>query len=264
MRVGIYGLGLMGGSLAMALAARRPELELSGHDPDPSTIRRARELGIVDGADPRTADVVFLAAPIPALRALLADLAGAPGVVTDLASTKVEVLRWADEAGVDLVGGHPMCGSERSGLDAARADLFEGAPWALMRDHPVVTDLVRAVGARPLQLEAERHDRLVAGVSHAAFAVSAAYLLAMASDDDWEAMAALAGPGFRDMTRLAAGDPRFYAAVAATNRTALLDRLVRVEDSLTRLRRMVEDGDGELEALFGEAKSVRDAWARQS
>ncbi|HEX4215890.1 MAG TPA: prephenate dehydrogenase/arogenate dehydrogenase family protein [Candidatus Dormibacteraeota bacterium] len=264
MRIGIYGLGLMGGSLALALAARRPDLPLSGHDPDAATMERARDLGIVDGSDPRTADVVFLAAPILSLRGILAGLVGAPGIVTDLASTKVEVLRWAEEAGVDLVGGHPMCGSERSGLEAARADLFEGAPWALMRDEPVVTELVRSVGARPMLLDAERHDRLVAGISHAAFAVSAAYLLAMSGDDDWEAMAALAGPGFRDMTRLAAGDPRFYAAVAATNRSALLDRLVRVEGSLARLRSLVEDGDGELEALFAEAKRVRDAWAREA
>src|SRR5207247_4250912 len=218
MRVGIIGLGLMGASFGLALRAARADVELAGFDPDPITMRRALARGIGGAGDPAAADVIVVAAPIPALPEVLAGLAGRPGVVTDMASTKARVMRWAAAAGVDLVGGHPMCGSELSGIDAADPGLFAGAPWVLTRDEPAVTSLVRAVGALPLVMDAERHDRLVAGVSHAAFALSAAYVLALAGDPDWPAMQEVAGTGFRDVSRLAGGDPELYAAIASANR----------------------------------------------
>jgi prephenate dehydrogenase len=263
MRIGIIGLGLMGGSLALALRAARPEVELVGADSDEATMRRARAGGLVVPGDPAEADVVVIAAPIPALPEILASLAGHPGVVTDMASTKVRVMRWAAAAGVDLVGGHPMCGSERSGLDAADAALFAGAPWILTRDEPRVVELVRAVGAVPLVMDAERHDHLVAGVSHAAFLLSAAYVLALAGDGEWPAMQEVAGTGFRDVSRLAAGDPELYAAIASTNRERMAESVRAVESSLARLRRHLEAGDGRLVELLEEARSARERWERR-
>jgi prephenate dehydrogenase len=263
MRIGIIGLGLMGGSLALALRAARPELELVGVDSDPATLRRALARGLVVAGDPAEAEVVVVAAPIPALPEVLARLAGHPGVVTDMASTKARVMRWAAAAGVDLVGGHPMCGSERSGLDAADAGLFAGAPWILTRDEPRVTDLVRAVGAVPVVMDADRHDHLVAGVSHAAFMLSAAYVLALAGDGEWPAMQEVAGTGFRDVSRLAGGDPQLYAAIASTNRERLTESVRAVESSLARLRRHLEAGDGRLVELFEEARRARERWERR-
>lgn len=260
-RVAILGLGLMGGSLALALRQANPGVDLIGVDPDPATMRRALDRGLVGEGDPRRADVVVLAAPIPAFPDLLAGLTGTEAVVTDMASTKVKVMGWAAACGIDLVGGHPMCGRETSGLGAASADLFQGAPWVLTREEPVVAELVRSVGAHPVVMEAELHDRLVAGVSHAAFTLSAAYVLALAGGRDWQRMAELAGPGFRDMSRLAAGDPAFYAAVAATNREPLIDSVRAVEAQLARLRRHLEAGDGRVVELFEEAKRFRDLWA---
>jgi prephenate dehydrogenase len=263
MRVGIIGLGLMGASFGLALRAARPDVELAGFDPDPLTMRRALAGGIVGAGDPAVADVVVVAAPIPALPEVLTGLAGRPGVVTDMASTKARVMRWAAAAGVDLVGGHPMCGSELSGIDAADPDLFAGAPWVLTRDEPAVTSLVRAVRAVPLVMDAERHDRLVAGVSHAAFALSAAYVLALAGDPDWPAMQEVAGTGFRDVSRLAGGDPELYAAIASTNRERLAESIRAVEASLARLRRHLEGGDGRLVELFEEAHAARERWQRR-
>jgi prephenate dehydrogenase len=260
-RVAILGLGLMGGSLALALRDARPDIELTGSDPDPVAMRRALARGLVAGGEPGTADLVVLAAPIAAMPDLLAGLAGSPAVVTDMASTKGMVMRWAAASGVDLVGGHPMCGRERSGLEAASADLFQGAPWVLTREEPLVAEIVRAVGASPLVMEPELHDRLVAGVSHAAFTLSAAYVLALAGSQEWGLMAQVAGPGFRDMSRLAAGDPSFYAAIAATNRGPLIEAVRSVEAQLAKLRRHLEAGDPRLGELFEEAKRVRDAWA---
>ena len=263
MRIGIVGLGLMGASFALALREARPDIELVGADSDPATMRRALARGLVAAGDLAGADVVVIAAPIPALPEILAGLAGHPGVVTDMASTKVRVMRWAAAAGVDLVGGHPMCGSERSGLDAADPALFGGAPWILTRDEPRVTALVRAVGAVPVVIDAERHDHLVAGVSHAAFLLSAAYVLALAGDGEWPAMQEVAGSGFRDVSRLAGGDPELYAAIASTNRERLTESVRAVESSLARLRRHLEAGDGRLVELFEEARRARERWERR-
>jgi prephenate dehydrogenase len=259
-RVGIVGLGLMGGSLALALRAQRPDWELVGQDTDPATLAQAVDRGLISAGPVREADLVVLAAPIPALPELLAHLGGYRGVVTDLASTKVRVMSWAAAAGIDLVGGHPMCGRELSGLAAADASVFQGAPWVLTRDEPVVTSLVESVGSRPIFMDAQLHDRLVAGVSHAAFLLSTAYVLALAGSPQWSEMQEVAGSGFREMSRLAAGDPELYAAIVSTNREPIVEAVRAAEMSLARLRRHLEAGDARLVELFEEAKQVRDRW----
>lgn len=262
MRVGIVGLGLIGGSLALALRERRPGWERAGRDVDPAIQRRALDSGLIASSDVRQADLLVLAAPIPALPGLFREFAGHPGVVTDVASTKTTVLAWARQAGLDLVGGHPMAGRERAGLENACAGLFDGAPWVLTRDDETVRELAVAAGAHPLVLTPERHDVLVAGISHSAFAVSAAYVLALGERSDWDQMAPLAGPGFRDMSRLAGGDPRLHGAIAATNRAALLDTLAEVEDALRRVREAVAGG-GDLNALLERARAIREGWVRE-
>lgn len=254
----------MGGSLALALRRARPDLELVGSDADPATMREALRRDMVQEGDPRQAGAVFLAAPIPALPELLLGLAGHRGVVTDMASTKGQVMDWAAAAGVDLVGGHPMGGRERSGIAAADPELFRGVPWVLTRDEPTVTDLVRAVGAEPIFMDAERHDRLVAGVSHAAFLVSAAYVLSLAGSGEWEEMKRVAGPGFRDLSRLAAGDTELYSAIISTNRDPILQRLEAVEASLAKLRRHLEAGDMRLAELLEEARLARERWEKET
>jgi prephenate dehydrogenase len=263
--VGIIGLGLMGGSLALALKRGRPELTLLGSDRDPLVCRKAMERGMVEIAAPdleavAAAGVVVLAVPVLALRDLLPRLRGHRGVVTDTASTKVRVLEWAAGAGVDLVGGHPMCGSEASGLQAADADLYRDAPWVLTRSEPAVVELVEAAGARPVVMEAERHDRLVAEVSHAAFVLSTAYLLAAAQSPDWPEMAALAAGGFRDMTRLAGGEPEMYTGIALTNGKHIAEAVRGVEAMTARVIRHIERGDHRLAELFEEARAVRRRW----
>jgi prephenate dehydrogenase len=111
-------------------------------------------------------------------------------------------------------------------------------------------------------MDAATHDRLVAGVSHAAFLLSVGYVLALARRKDWPEAAHLAAGGFRDMSRLAAGDPALYAGVAKTNRENLVEMLDAVSSELARLRRHIEAGDSRLVELFEEAKSVRDRWAK--
>jgi len=269
--VGVVGLGLMGASLALALKQAQPEATVVGCDRDPATVRKALERGVVASAAQELdvielADLVVVAVPLLAARDVLAALAKHTRgkVVTDMASTKVSVMEWAGAAGIDLVGGHPMCGREASGIDAADAALFDGAAWVLTREEPAVVSLVKSVGAHPVVLEAVAHDRLVAGVSHAAFLLSVGYVLALASRPDWPQASRLAASGFRDMSRLAAGDAALYAGIAGTNRENMIELLDGVSAALARIRRHLEAGDPRLVELFEEAARVRERWAKEA
>jgi len=141
--------------------------------------------------------------------------------------------------------------------------MFKDAAWVLTRSEPVLTDLVKAIGAHPVVMDAETHDRVVAGVSHAAFLLSVGYVLALSRRPDWPEASNLAAGGFRDMSRLAAGDPELYAGVARTNRVNLLEQLDAISAELSRLRRHLEADDPRLVELFEEARAVRERWARK-
>jgi len=268
--VAVVGLGLMGSSLALALKEARPDLVIVGSDPDPATLRKAVDRGVVETASAdlavvEIADIAVLAVPILALREVFSNLRGrvAGKVVTDMASTKANVMAWAASAGIALVGGHPMCGKETGGIDAADAAIFKGAQWVLTSADPAVTELVESVGAHPLVMDAETHDRLVAGVSHAAFLLSVGYVLSLSGRPDWPEASKLAASGFRDMSRLAAGDPSLYAGIARTNRAHLLEQLDAITATLGRLRRHLEADDPRLIELFEEARAVRERWSKE-
>src|SRR5204863_3771031 len=141
--------------------------------------------------------------------------------------------------------------------------MFERAPWVLTRDEPSITNLVEAVGAHPVVMDALTHDRLVAGVSHTAFLLSVGYVLALSRREDWPQASRLAAGGFRDMSRLAAGDPDLYAGVARTNRQNLVEMLDAVSAELARLRRHLEADDPRLVELFEEAHRIRERWSQQ-
>jgi prephenate dehydrogenase len=260
----------MGSSFGLALQGSGAGHTVVGVDRDPRTVQKALERGIVSSASHQldvvdVADVVVLAVPIPALQPILAELKGRTEgkVVTDMASTKVAVMQWAAKAGVRLVGGHPMCGREVSGIDAADATMFAGAPWVLTENAPAVVALVEAIGAQPQFMNAEDHDRLVAGVSHAAFLLSVGYVLSLSRRSDWPEAARVAASGFRDVSRLASGDPELYAAIAATNRGNLIEQLDEISATVARLRRHLEAGDSRLVELFEEARMARERWLRE-
>ena len=260
----------MGSSFALALKEARPETVIVGADTDPTTLRKALDRGVVasasaDASIAAIADVIVIGAPIRAMREIFGQLKGQTTgrVVTDMASTKAEVMAWASAAGIDLVGGHPMCGKETSGIDAADTSVFKDAAWVLTRSEPVLTDLIKAVGAHPVVMDAETHDRLVAGVSHAAFLLSVGYVLAISRRTDWPEASRLAAGGFRDVSRLAGGDPELYAGVVRTNRENLIEQLDAISAELARIRRHLEADDPRLVELFEEARAVRERWSRK-
>lgn len=230
--VAVLGLGLIGGSLALDLRARG--VRVIGWD-RPDVLRRARRRGVVDEAAGSVLDagrrtrVVVLCAPPSANLRLLRRLArlGADGpVVTDVGSVKAPIVDEARRLGLRrFVGGHPVAGSERSGIEAARTGLFAGRAWVLTpvaetSPHALraVAALARALGARPVRrLEAGAHDRALAFLSHLPQVVACA-LLAVAEDDPVARRhLALAGPGFRDMTRLARSPRGLWRQILAEN-----------------------------------------------
>lgn len=256
-RVAIVGLGLMGGSLALALRGRCRTL--IGADSDAETLAEARARGVVDetvafGPALGRADLVVLATPVRTLVAQLADLPR-PGarqpVVMDLGSTKAEVVKAMRAApeGWQALGGHPMCGKETGGLANAEADLFRGRTFVLCpleRTSPATLalgcDLAEAVGAQPLVLDAERHDALAALVSHLPYTAAAALMrtvLAAGDPTAWQ----MAASGFRDTTRLAGSDLTMITDILLTNRTAALAALTAYQMELDKLAAAIEAGD---------------------
>ncbi len=253
-RVAICGLGLMGGSLALALRGKCAAI--LGIDPDADTLDLARRMGLADelAATPEQilpqADLVVLAAPLPAILDLLADLPrhhpGAP-VVLDLGSAKAAVVAAMENlpAHFDPLGGHPMCGKENGGLARAEANLYREAAFAftpLERTTPrargLAEQLAAVLGARPVWLAARDHDRWVAATSHVPYLVSNA----LASVTPLEA-APLAGPGWRGMARLAATPQSMMLGVLAANRSEVLAALNRFRQSLERLESLLASGD---------------------
>ena len=283
MRIAFLGLGLIGGSVARALrtAPGYEDAWLAGWTPSGDGPRHALAAGVLDEAvdDPAAAladaALVILAAPPVACVTLVRRLGGdlrpalAPGVtVTDVASTKAALTAAAREAGIPWVGGHPMAGRELSGFDAADAGLFVGRPWLITQavgggEVEAVRSLAIACRARPVMLEADRHDRLVASISHLPLLASVALVEAVAgtgagADPDWETAAALAAGGWRDTTRLARGDAVMGAEIAATNAEALADVLHRYRDRIDEWLALLEAADGpDTEALAERLAAAR-------
>jgi len=248
-KANVFGLGLIGGSLALALADAG--YDVGGHDSDKSKIDVALERGII--AFPglySDAEVTFVATPVGTVaQAVTESLDLTTGVVTDVGSVKTSIsLQISDPR---FVPGHPMAGSELDGLDGADASMFAGAVWVLTPTtnssdaaFAVVAGLVAKFGAEIVAMDAEQHDDLVAVVSHVPH-LTAATLMRIADDRSEEHMALLrlAAGGFRDMTRIASGHPAIWLDICAENRTAIVNTLSSLIDGLTAMRSAVETGD---------------------
>jgi len=265
--VAIAGLGLIGGSFALALRRARLAERITAWDNE-ETIREACRRDVIDGPEEAfgsggksDADFIYLAAPVGAIINFLFKSGDSlrPGViVTDAGSTKREICETAREklsGAVHFVGGHPMAGSHKRGIYHADADLFSGAPYAIVPreemktlDEPhtravnTVIEVVKEIGGKPLVLTAEEHDRMVARVSHAPQLISTA-LAVMAAGSGEAKTIALAGGGFADMTRLAASDWSVWEDICRTNGDEIACALDEFGQSIESVREAIRNGD---------------------
>lgn len=270
-KLAVLGLGLLGGSVAAAAKQRGLADEVVGAARRTGPLERARAAGIVDSvASPLEAvvgaDFVVLATPVGSMPKLVAEVAPnlEPGcILTDVGSVKLSVIDLIPGLlpdGVEFVGSHPMAGSHLRGPDHARADLFEGAtcvvtprlgqsPTAIER----VEDFWRALGARVTRRSAAAHDEEVAWVSHLPHLLAFAFAESLQSAP--REVGELAGSGFRDFTRIAQSDAELWGEILSLNSKALSGPLNHFSESLARLARLLEEGDGEsLERLLSQAR----------
>jgi prephenate dehydrogenase len=275
----VIGVGLIGGSLARALRAAGKVGEVTGYGRSLGNLQLAEELGVIDrvAVNPadavREADVVVLAVPVGNMHAILESIAPAvseSSVVTDVGSVKSSVLedarRQLGERFARFVPGHPLAGTEQSGVGASIEDLFQGrrvvltpAPETDAGALATVHALWQAVGAEVVTMTAEEHDRVVAASSHLPHALAFTLVDMIVRRDDHRTVLECAAGGFRDFTRIAGSDPIMWRDICLANRAALLGVARQYQAELDELLKAIESGDGEwLRATFARAKHARD------
>ncbi|MBM4447173.1 MAG: prephenate dehydrogenase/arogenate dehydrogenase family protein [Chloroflexi bacterium] len=280
MRIAIIGLGLIGGSIGLALKqADWREAEIIGYARRRETGTLALKSGAVDKVESnlcgavKGADIIIIATPALTLKDVFTQITPgltADSIVTDTASTKVQVMQWAEEllpSGTNFVGGHPMAGKEIQGIKAAEAGLFHNCiycltplPQAKPAAIQAVKDMVKTLGAVPLVIGAQEHDRLVAGISHLPLLLSVALVSTTTKDPSWRQMSRLAASGYRDLTRLASGNPEVSAHICLSNQAAIVSWIDTFIDELERLRNMIADGTDEIEKALALAHEARQKW----
>jgi prephenate dehydrogenase len=276
----IVGVGLIGGSLARILRQQGEVGEIVGIGRTEPNLRRAVELGVIDrySQDPcqgvQGADLVFLATPVCSIASVLEKIAPflAPGcVVTDGGSVKESVIAACEPlmpAGSSFVGGHPIAGTEKSGVDASFATLFQGKRCIVTPTVNTDQSALRKVrrmwecaGAEVIQMDAHKHDRVVAAISHLPHMVAYSLVNAVDGYDRFEeSILKYSAGGFRDFTRIASSDPAMWRDIALMNGPAIMEMMDFFSDYFGQLRTLVEnvDGDG-LQKFFAESKRSRDA-----
>ena len=279
-RLAIMGVGLIGGSLALALKEAGCVGEVVGCGRGKPNLEKALERGIIDRyeRDPRLAavgaDLIFLATPVQTLAQVVAEIAPVlkPGtILTDGGSVKAEVVRQIQPlvpAGVDFVPGHPIAGTEKSGAEAAFADLYRGkrciltptattSATALQR----VTEMWQAVGSEVVCMSVDKHDRVLAAISHLPHMVAYSLVNAVGSYDHYEEnILEYSAGGFRDFTRIASSDPMMWRDIALTNQDALIEMMEQFETFFAELKADVRSGQADkLFEFFMTSKQMRDA-----
>ena len=283
MRIAIIGLGLIGGSIGLALKqADWQKAEIVGYVRRSELRPMALSSGAVDNVESslkatvRGADLIIIATPVLTIKDIFSQIAAdlpPDSIVTDTASTKVQVMRWAEELlspRTSFVGGHPMAGKETSGIKAAEADLFHNCVYCLTpatQAKPAavqtVADMVKALGATSLTISADEHDDLVAGISHLPLLLSIALVSATTQSPSWEQMSRLAASGYRDLTRLASGNPEVNANICLSNQAPIISWIDKFSEELQRLRKFLANGDSEIEKFLVMASEARQKWLKK-
>lgn len=282
-KVLIVGLGLIGGSFAKALKSRKVVSQVSGFDLNASECRLGLKLGVIDviaedlSVAVTEADLVLLAVPVKAIETVLAQIQPwlrEDTLLTDVGSTKSNIVAAAEQVFGRLpptfIPGHPIAGAEKSGVQAADADLFErhkviltpsasSDPQATLQ----IARLWQAVGAEVLQMEPQRHDEVLAATSHLPHLLAFSLVDTLAREESNRDIFRYAAGGFRDFTRIAASDPVMWRDICHANRNAVLQQLDQFTEGVSRLRTAIEAGDSStLLDIFSRAKAARDHFTR--
>ncbi len=282
MLVTIIGLGLIGGSIGLALRkASKSSWEVVGHSRRTETAANALSMGAIDRAETNLKDAVeqaqliIIATPVLTMKEVFSNIA--PDVplgciVTDTGSTKVQVMKWARELlppAVSFIGGHPMAGRETYGIQAAEVDLFQGCTYCLTPSKKAspesidtVIDMARKLGAIPSVIDPKEHDELVAGISHLPILLSAALVSLTTENPSWSKMSTLASSGYHDLTRLASGNPEVNSHICLSNQKAIIDWIDNFSHELERYRQLVAAGDKGLEHALDQANRARQRWLK--
>lgn len=280
----VVGVGLIGGSFAAALRKHGAVGRVLGVGRQTRTLERAHSLGLIDAVASleeaaEQADMIMLAMPVGAMPAILRKLEPhlrPHTVVTDAGSTKLDVQNEAYAALGKKVGqfipGHPIAGSETTGPEAADAGLYRQRTVVLTplrenaaRDKALLTKVWERCGARVVTMEARSHDVALASVSHVPHFLASVFMEQVAGAADSDLRMALAGTGFRDFTRIAAGSPEMWRDIFLANREALLSELSEVKAALERAEQCVRDGDGQgLHDFLERAALARRFWGSRS
>ena len=274
-RMAILGTGLIGGSIALGARSRNRRLGVVGFDDDPDTAGTALSRGALTSVAGSMAeavagaDLVVLAMPVDQTAAACAEIAEAVGedcVVTDVDSAKAEVVRVGESVfGSRFVGSHPMAGSERHGIEAADGRLFEDAWWVLTptaqtssEAYGRVVGLATSLGAKTVAVDPITHDTLVARLSHVPQIAASAIVDLAVTSGEREALLGLAGPGFRDVTRIAASNPDLWVSILRANREAVLEGLAELDKRIERVADVIAAEDWtELRRWLAAARDAR-------
>ena len=283
MRLAVVGVGLIGGSFALALKQAKAVSHVVGVGRNPANLKLARERGIIDSvaadaaAATRGADLVLIATPVAQFAGIFRELAGsldAKTLVTDGGSTKRDVIAAARKAlGKNVsrfVPAHPIAGAEKSGAAAAKADLFRDRRVVLTpleenakNSISTIEAAWAACGAKVSRMNAEEHDAVLATVSHLPHLLAFALVHEVAQRKNSEQLFSFAAGGFRDFTRIASSHPEMWRDICVANRDRLLDEVSRFSKKMDKIKSLL-DRPAELEKLFAEARAARDEWIRSS
>jgi len=284
MKLAVIGVGLIGGSFALALKQAKTVSRVVGVGRSSANLKLALERGIIDSiADPATAirgaDVVLVSTPVAQFSKVLEAIApglGAQTTVTDGGSTKRDVIVAARKALgrkiSQFVPAHPIAGAEKSGAEAASAELFRDRRVVLtpLRENrrgtvEQVESLWKACGARVARMDPEEHDAVLAAVSHLPHVLAFALVHGVAKRNNAEQLFSFAAGGFRDFTRIASSHPEMWRDICLANRDRLLQELKSYANELGTIRKLIEKGDGAaLEKLFTGARNARNKWLQSS
>jgi len=283
-KVVIFGVGLIGGSFALALRRANVVGEVVGFGRSQTTLEQARSLGIIDrigvdlAAEVNDADLVLLATPVGQMAELMARIAphlGTQTLVTDGGSTKSDVVAAAyanlGDKVAQFVPAHPIAGAELSGAAAAKADLYVGKKVVLTPIYENSKESIAYVksawqecGAVVSELTAQQHDEVFAAVSHLPHLLSFALVHDLARRDNRDQLLSFAASGFRDFTRIAASSPEMWRDICLANRDALLDELGSYMEELEIIHEALAEGDADkLQEIFSLARDLRGKWTQQ-